>query len=93
MVARDEGHSRFHKLMLDLPVGDGSETTPSRIATALEHSSVEMGSILYGLHLGFAQDQARFQRNLGSCRQTYQDEPLNPRKIHVSSGSVSSVVY
>ena len=67
-MARDgEGHNRFRKSMLDLLVSEGPETAPSRIATALEGSLVEIGSSLYGFYLRFAQNQTEFQRNLGSC--------------------------
>ena len=67
-VATDEeGYSRFHKSMLDLSTGEGPETAPSRTATTLKGPSMEMGSSVYGFYLGFAQDQAQLQRNLGSC--------------------------
>ena len=64
MVWNEEGHSGFRKLLLDLPAGEGPEAAPSRIATAPERSSVEMGSNLYGFRFGFAKDKARFQRHL-----------------------------
>ena len=93
LVAREKKDSRFCELMLDLPTGEGPETAPSKIATALEGPSVEMGSSLYGFYLGFAQDQAEFQHNLGSCSQTYQGGSLHSRKIHISCRSVGSAVY
>ena len=70
MVWNEEGHIGFRKPLLVLPAGEGPETAPSRIATAPERSSVEMGSSLYGFRLGFAKDKAGFQRHLGNCRQT-----------------------
>ncbi|XP_022958843.1 uncharacterized protein LOC111459996 [Cucurbita moschata] len=50
LVAKNEEERiRFRKSMSNLPVGKGPETTSSRI-DALECSSMEMGSSLYGLH-------------------------------------------
>ena len=92
MVRNKERHSRFHKPLLDLPAGEGPEAVPSRIATAPERSSVEMGSSLYGFRLGFAKDKVGFQRHLGCCGQTDQDDPLHSRKVHISSGLVGSVI-
>ena len=93
-ILRDEeGHRKFRNLMLDLPAGEGPKTAPSKIAIALEGPSGEMGSSLYGFYLWFAQDQVEFQRNLGSCWQTYQDGSLHPRQIHILCGSVRSAVY
>ena len=47
LVARDEEeYSRFRKPMLDLSVGEGPETAPSRIAITLKGPSVEIGSNL-----------------------------------------------
>ena len=67
LMARDEeGHSSFRKPMLDLSAGECPETAPSRTTTTLKGPLVEMGSSLYGFYLWFAQDQAEFQRNLGS---------------------------
>ena len=54
VVTDEKEHSEFHKSMLDLPTGEGSKTTPSRIATTLECSSVEMGSRMYGFYLWFS---------------------------------------
>ena len=60
MIRNEEGHSGFRKPLLDLPAGEGPEAAPSRIATAPERPSVEMGSSLYGFHFGFAKDKAGF---------------------------------
>ena len=81
----------FQKSLLDLLASEGPETVPSRIATAPECSSVEMESILYGLHLQFSKDQYGFQHNLGS-RQVNQDGPLHSSQVNVSSGSMNSII-
>ena len=68
MIQNEEGHSEFRNPLLDLPAGEGPKAAPSRIATAPERSSMEMGSSLYGFRLGFAKDKEGFQRHLGNCR-------------------------
>ena len=53
LVARDaEGHSRFRKLMLDLPAGEGPETVSSKIATFLEYSQWKWEAICMDFIMG-----------------------------------------